>query len=72
MELGLAVSADVDGGKSADLMFGQSEVHDIALHPCHGRDRDGDLLPPPQMATLEDDMRYVFVDVNYEAVDLAK
>ena len=64
------MSADVNGGKGADLMLGQSEMHGVTLHPCHGPDRNGDLLPPPQMAALKDEVRYVLVGVNYEAVDL--
>jgi hypothetical protein len=66
------VSADVDGGKGADVVFGESEVYGVAFYACHGPDRDCDLLPAPHMAALKDEVRDVFVGVNYETVDLAE
>ena len=66
------MSADANGGEGADLAFGQREVHRVALDPGYGPDRNGDLLPSPQMAALKDEVRYELVGVNYEAVDLAQ
>src|SRR5262245_3063491 len=48
-----AVSADANGGEGPDLVLGQGDVHRVALDPGDGPDRDGDLLPPPEVAALE-------------------
>ena len=37
-----------------------------------GPDRDGDLLPSPEVAALEDEVRDVRVRVDHEAVHFAK
>ena len=67
-----AVSADANGREGADLVLGQREVHHVALDPGDGPDRDGDLLPSPEVAALEDEVRNVLVCVDHEAVYLAK
>ena len=67
-----AVSADVNGGEGADLVLGERDVHRVALDSGDGPDRDRDLLPSPEVAALEDEVRYVLVCVDHEAVHLAQ
>ena len=66
------MSADADGGEGADLVLGQCEVDRVALDLGDGPDGDGDLLPSPDVATLEDEVRDVLVRVDHEAVHLAQ
>src|SRR4029453_15237002 len=67
-----AVSAEADGGEGADLVLGQGDVHRVALDTGDRTDRDGDLLPSPEVAALEDEVRDVLVRVDHEAVHLAE
>ena len=61
-----AVSADANGGEGADLVLGQRDVHHVALDPGDGPDRDGDLLPSPQVSAFEDEVRDALVRVDQE------
>jgi hypothetical protein len=45
----------------ADLVLGEGDVHQVALDPGDGADRDRDLLPSPQVAALEDQVRDLLV-----------
>ena len=67
-----AVSADANGGEGADLVLGQSNVDNVALDPGDGPDRDGDLLPSPDVPALQDDVRDVLVRADHEAVHLVQ
>ena len=67
-----AVSADANGGEGTDLVLGQGDVHGVGLDPGHGPDRDGHLLPSPEVAAFEDEVRDVLGRVNHEAVHLAQ
>ena len=66
------MSADANGGEGADLVLGKGDVHHVALDDGDGPDRDGDLLPSPEVAALEDEVRDVLVRVDHEAVHLAQ
>ena len=66
------MSADVHGGKGADFVLGHGDVYLVGLDPGDSPDRDGDLLPSPEVPALEDEMRDVLVRVNHEAVHLAQ
>ena len=46
------MAADVHGGESVDFVLGQGDVYLVGLDSGDGPDRDGDLLPSPEVAAL--------------------
>jgi len=66
------VSADANGGEGADLVLGEGDVYGVARDLGNGPDRDRDLPPSPEVATLEDEVCDVLVRVDDEAVHVPK
>jgi hypothetical protein len=57
----------LNGGEGADLILRQGNVHRVALDPGDGPDRDGDLLPSPEVAALVVRATVVAAPVGVEA-----
>src|SRR5262249_61637797 len=50
---------DVHRRQVLDVVLGEAELDALVADLGHGRDRDGDLLPAPQVAFLEEHVRHV-------------